>query len=55
MLNYVFGGMVVLSLVFALWQDGADLSRNTWRNGEIVPLEIILRDGSDIRFRIDGD
>jgi spore maturation protein A len=55
MLNYVFGGMVVLSLVFALWQDGADLTRNTWRNGEIIRLEVVVRDGSDIRFRIDGD
>lgn len=55
MLNYIFGGMVILSLVFALWQDAEDLVRGTWRNGEPIRLEVESFTGSDVRFRIMGD
>ena len=54
MLNYIFGGMIVVSLVFALWQDVGDLRRNTWRNGEEIRLEVVTF-GDDVRFRIPGD
>jgi len=54
MLNYIFGGMIVVSLVFALWRDIDDLRRNVWQNGEEIRLEVVTF-GEDVRFRIAGD
>jgi spore maturation protein A len=54
MLNYIFGGMIVVSLVFALWRDIAELRQNTWQNGEEIRLEVVTF-GDDVRFRIAGD
>jgi len=54
MLNYIFGGMIVISLVFALGQDFYDLQANTWNNGETIRLEVVTF-GTDVRFRVDGD
>lgn len=54
MLNYIFGGMIVISLVFALGQDIYDLQADTWKNGESIRLEVVSF-GTDVRFRVDGD
>ncbi len=54
MLNYIFGGMIVISLVFALGRDFYELSNNTWNNGEEIRLEVVSF-GEDVRFKIDGD
>ena len=42
MLNYIWSGLIVASLVFALWFDVGDLARDTYRNGEALPVEIAL-------------
>lgn len=40
MLNYIWAGLIGLSLVFALVADGRDLQRDSYRNG--VPLAVTL-------------
>ena len=40
MLNYIWAGLIILSLVFALAGDTADLRRDTYRNNQ--PLRITL-------------
>jgi spore maturation protein A len=41
MLNYIWAGLIVVSLVFALVTDFGDLRRDTFRNGQ--PLAVTLR------------
>ncbi|MEZ4701154.1 MAG: nucleoside recognition domain-containing protein [Rhodothermales bacterium] len=45
MLNYIWGGLIILSLVFALVVDVGELSRDTYRNGEPLPVTVIYTDG----------
>ena len=40
MLNYIWGGLIVLSLVFALTSDIHDFARNTYRNGTPLPVTV---------------
>jgi spore maturation protein A len=47
MLNYIWSGLIVASLVFALWFDVGDLSRDTYRNGQPLPVAVVLPDGYD--------
>jgi spore maturation protein A len=42
MLNYIWSGLIVASLAFALWFDVGDLARDTYRNGQALPVEIAL-------------
>ncbi len=42
MLNYIWAGLIVLSLVFALGSDARDLARDTYRNGSQLPVAIDL-------------
>lgn len=42
MLNYIWGGLIISSLVFALVYDTRDLVRDTYRNGAEVTLELTL-------------
>ena len=42
MLNYIWSGLIVASLVFALWFDVGDLARDTYRNSQALPVEIVL-------------
>jgi len=41
MLNYIWAGLIIFSLVFALVSDGRDLARDTYRNGR--PLSVSVR------------
>lgn len=45
MLNYIWAGLIILSLVFALTTDFLDLSKDTYRNGQPLPLTITFPDG----------
>ena len=47
MLNYIWSGLVILSLVFALVTDVGDLRRDTYRNGRPVPVTLSFPDGYD--------
>ena len=51
MLNYIWSGLIVASLVFALWFDIGDLARDTYRNGQALPVEISLPDDYDAEAR----
>ena len=44
MLNYIWAGLIVLSLVFALFYDVRDLTRDTYRNGEPLPIALDFED-----------
>jgi spore maturation protein A len=61
MLNYIWGGLIIFSLLFAVVNDANDIYSDTWKNGEQIELSIdfpanadILR-GQPIRFTIPGD
>ncbi len=47
MLNYIWAGLLILSLVFALVYDFRDISRDTYRNGEPFPVTLSFPDGKD--------
>ena len=42
MLNYIWAGLIVLSLVFAVAQDVRDIAGDTYRNGQPLPVAIDL-------------
>jgi spore maturation protein A len=42
MLNYIWSGLLVASLVFALGYDVRDLSNDTYRNGQALPVSIVV-------------
>jgi spore maturation protein A len=45
MLNYIWAGLIGFSLVFAMVYDVRDLARDTYRNGEPVPVRIEFPEG----------
>jgi len=60
MLNYIWSGLIVSSLFFALWFDVGDIARDTYRNGQALPVALVV-DGYDagarnvrVQIRIDG-
>lgn len=62
MLNYIWAGLIVLSLAFALWSDGGDLARDTYRNNDPLPVALTLdapfdrtADSQPATLRLDGD
>ncbi len=62
MLNYIWGGLIVFALVFALWYDGKDAVRDTYRNGQPVPAVLVFGPGDDteattvpVQVRFDPD
>ena len=61
MLNYIWAGLIVFSLVFALVSDGTDLARDTYRNDQALPVTLDVSDGFDadaesqpVRLILDG-
>ena len=44
MLNYIWGGLIVFSLVFALTSDIRDFTNNTYRNGTPLPVTVAFDD-----------
>lgn len=51
MLNYIWAGLLIFSLVFALIYDVRDLSRDTYRNGADVPVTLSFPEGYDASNR----
>ena len=47
MLNYIWAGLIVFSLVFALANDTRDLTRDTYRNGEPLAVTVYFPSGYD--------
>ena len=52
MLNYIWAGLIVMSLVFALVLDIGDLRRDTYRNERGVPLTVGFPGGYDPDARL---
>ncbi len=42
MLNYIWSGLIVASLVFALWYDLGDLAADRYRNGQALPVDVVV-------------
>src|SRR5687767_586193 len=47
MLNYIWAGLIVSSLVFALGHDVRDISRDRYRNGRPLPVALSFPEGYD--------
>ena len=47
MLNYIWAGLIIFSLVFALTGDVSDLSRDSYRNGVPLVVTVAFPDGYD--------
>ena len=47
MLNYIWAGLIVSSLVFATAFDVNDLVKDTYRNGQSLPVELVFPGGYD--------
>jgi len=45
MLNYIWGGLIVVSLIFAISYDIKDFASDTYRNGASLPLELTFLEG----------
>ena len=51
MLNYIWGGLIIFSLVFALIYDTRDLVRDTYRNGQSLTVDLTFEQGYDSEAR----
>ena len=40
MLNYIWAGLIIISVLFALWQDGTDIADDRFRNGAALPIQV---------------
>lgn len=47
MLNYIWGGLIVSSLVFALATDIRDLANDRYRNGDPLEIEVVFKESFD--------
>jgi spore maturation protein A len=47
MLNYIWAGLIISSLVFAIGYDIRDISGDKYRNGQPLPLELAFPEGYD--------
>jgi spore maturation protein A len=61
MLNYIWAGLIISAFVFALGNDIGDLSRDTYRNGQPLPVALTYLQGNDpaarrvpVEIRIDS-
>lgn len=50
MLNYIWSGLIIISLVFAVTQDITDIFQDTYKNEEVFDIEITF-DDDDPDFR----
>jgi spore maturation protein A len=47
MLNYIWAGLIVLSLIFAGVSDLRDIARDTYRNDQPLPVQLTFPEGYD--------
>jgi spore maturation protein A len=62
MLNYIWGGLIISSLLFALGHDFRDISQDRYRNEQALPVQLAFPDGYDpgarrvpVQIRIDPE
>src|SRR5262245_35767458 len=51
MLNYIWAGLIISSLLFAIGYDIRDISGDTYRNGQPLPVELAFPEGYDSAAR----
>jgi spore maturation protein A len=51
MLNYIWAGLIISAFVFALGNDIRELSRDTYRNGQPLPVTLTFPQGHDTLAR----
>jgi spore maturation protein A len=51
MLNYIWAGLIISAFAFALGNDIRDLSRDTYRNGQPLPVTLAFPEGQDTLAR----
>jgi len=51
MLNYVWSGLIIFSLIFALAVDSQELWENRFRNDTALPVRVVVPDGFDADAR----
>jgi spore maturation protein A len=51
MLNYIWSGLIILSLIFALAGDVGDFRRDTYRNGVPLPVTLTFPEGYSAEAR----
>jgi spore maturation protein A len=51
MLNYIWAGLIISAFVFALGNDIRDISRDTYRNGQPLPVTLTFPQGHDTQAR----
>jgi spore maturation protein A len=51
MLNYIWAGLIVSSLLFAIGYDVGDIRHDRYRNGEPLPVQLAFPDGYDAGAR----
>jgi len=51
MLNYIWAGLIVSSLLFAIGYDVGDIRHDRYRNGEPLPVRLTFPDGYDSSAR----
>lgn len=52
MLNYIWAGLIVFSLAFALISDFIDISRDTYRNEQPLPIQLRFPEGYQPQTRL---
>jgi len=51
MLNYIWAGLIIVSLLFAIVYDARDLARDTYRNGDPLTVQIVFPNEYDASAR----
>ena len=51
MLNYIWAGLIISSLLFAVSTDVGELNRDRYRNGEPLPVQLSFPEGYDPEAR----
>ncbi|MEX0680694.1 MAG: nucleoside recognition domain-containing protein [Balneolales bacterium] len=51
MLNYIWAGLIIISLVFAVGHDAGDMLQDTYRNGKVYEIELLFPENSDLNKR----
>lgn len=51
MLNYIWAGLIICSLLFAMVGDVGDIRRDTYRNGQALPVTLKWKEGADAAAR----
>lgn len=61
MLNYIWGGLIIFSLLFAVINDANDIYNDTWKNGEEFeisiefPINADIQHSQSVQFIISGE